>query len=245
MYIPYVANTGWHALIQRLSSLTPTIAKPLSRGRITLINTVSGLQLLIEFNYHSDDRDRVRHMNAVCRAVGMLLSPEVRPLWHTAISIFRSDRAGQFNNLSTTNAIRTGAVATLLDFISAANWPILGMLTKPSVDILKLAQDEDALMEFVQVSFSGPGRHAGTCRMGATDDPDVVVDPEGLVYGVDALRVVDASIMPWVPRGNTNILTLILAKKITAAIGRDFVSRFAHNISRGSCRLTNRAVSIG
>lgn len=158
-------------------------------------------------------------MNAVCRAVGMLLSPEVRPLWHTAISIFRSDRAGQFNNLSTTNAIRARAVATLLDFIPAANWPILGMLTKLGVDILELAQDEDALMEFVQVSFSGPGRHAGTCRMGATDDPDVVVDPEGLVYGVDALRVVDASIMPWVPRGNTNILTLILAKKITAAIG--------------------------
>ena len=181
MYIPYVANTGWHALIQRLSSLTPTIAKPLSRGHITLINTISGLRPLIKFNYYSDDRDRVRHMNAVCRAVGMLLSPEVRPLWHTAISIFRSDRAGQFNNLSTTNAIRTGAVAALFDFISAANWPILGMLTKPSVDILKLAQDEDALMEFVQVSFSGPGRHAGTCRMCAADYPDVVVDPEGRV----------------------------------------------------------------
>lgn len=54
--------------------------------------------------------------------------------------------------------------------------------------------------------------------MGSAEDPDAVVDPAGRVYGVEGLRVVDASIMPWVPRGNTNIPTLMLAEKIAAEI---------------------------
>lgn len=216
MYIPYVANTGWHALGQRLSSMTPTVAKPLSRGRIALVGGEAGLRPRIEFNYHSDDRDRLRHMGAVVRAAEMLLSPEVRPLWHTAVPISRNSRVRQFNKISTANAIRARAVAALLDLIPAASRPIMSTLTKAGVDIVKLVEDEDALSEFVRDNVSGPAHHVGTCRMGSADDPDAVVDPVGRVYGVDGLRVVDASIMPWVPRGNTNIPTLMLAEKIAA-----------------------------
>jgi 5-(hydroxymethyl)furfural/furfural oxidase len=219
MYIPFVANTGWHALGQRLSSLTPTVAKPVSRGRISLTSGDAGPRPLIEFDFHSDDRDRVRHMDAVRRAAEMLLSPEVRPLWRTAVPISRNDRVRQFNRISTTNAIRARAVATLLDLIPAASRPIMGSLTKPGVDILKLVEDDDALGEFVRDSVSGSGHHVGTCRMGSAEDPGAVVDTAGRVYGVEGLRVVDASIMPWIPRGNTNIPTLMLAEKIAAEIG--------------------------
>ena len=59
---------------------------------------------------------------------------------------------------------------------------------------------------------------AGTCRMGAADDRGAVVDPSGRVYGVSGLRVCDASIMPTLMRGNTNIPTLMLAEKIAATI---------------------------
>jgi choline dehydrogenase len=51
----------------------------------------------------------------------------------------------------------------------------------------------------------------GTCRMG--DEPTAVVDRELKVRGVQGLRVVDASVMPTVPRGNTNAPVIALAER--------------------------------
>ncbi len=56
----------------------------------------------------------------------------------------------------------------------------------------------------------------GTCRMGAPNDPRSVVDPDCRVLGIKNLRVVDASIMPDVPRANTN-LTVIASGEYMAA----------------------------
>jgi choline dehydrogenase len=51
----------------------------------------------------------------------------------------------------------------------------------------------------------------GTCAMGP--DEDAVVDVELRVRGVDGLRVVDASVLPSVPRGNTNAPTIAVAER--------------------------------
>jgi 5-(hydroxymethyl)furfural/furfural oxidase len=50
--------------------------------------------------------------------------------------------------------------------------------------------------------------------MGGRDDPMAVVDTQGRVKGVQGLRVIDASIFPVVPCGNTNFPTLMAAEKI-------------------------------
>lgn len=53
----------------------------------------------------------------------------------------------------------------------------------------------------------------GTCRMGAADDPSAVVDPELRVRGIDGLRVIDASIFPTIPGGNTHAPTVMVAER--------------------------------
>jgi choline dehydrogenase len=58
----------------------------------------------------------------------------------------------------------------------------------------------------------------GTCRMGA--DENSVVDDQLRVHGVDGLRVVDASIMPNITRGNTQSPTVAIAEKAAELILR-------------------------
>ena len=52
--------------------------------------------------------------------------------------------------------------------------------------------------------------------MGPESDPTAVVDAHGKVHGVDNLYVADASIMPVVPRANTNIPALVVGERISA-----------------------------
>jgi len=79
--------------------------------------------------------------------------------------------------------------------------------------------DDDALDEFVRRTALTVFHPTSTCRMGA--DTRSVVDPALNVRGVAGLRVVDASVMPRVPRANTNAPTIMIAEKAAAMIRRD------------------------
>lgn len=73
------------------------------------------------------------------------------------------------------------------------------------------AKTDEEIAEFVRRETETLYHPVGTCKMGG--DEMAVVDAELRVHGIDGLRVVDASVMPRVPAGNTNAPTMMIAEK--------------------------------
>ena len=73
--------------------------------------------------------------------------------------------------------------------------------------------DDDELREYARTTAYTAFHPAGTCRMGAEDDPKAVVDPELRVRGVGRLRVADASVFPSMIGVNINITTMMVGEK--------------------------------
>jgi choline dehydrogenase len=78
--------------------------------------------------------------------------------------------------------------------------------------------DEAALDAWLMARCHDVAHAAGTCRMGPPDDARSVVDPTARVIGVAGLRVVDASIMPEIPRANIHLSTVMLAEHIATMV---------------------------
>jgi choline dehydrogenase len=90
--------------------------------------------------------------------------------------------------------------------LEIASRPALRELRRADFAVPESDSDAD-ILEFVQRCGRTCFHPVGTCAMGA------VVDAELRVYGVESLRVVDASVMPTIPRGNTNAPTIMIAEK--------------------------------
>jgi choline dehydrogenase-like flavoprotein len=61
----------------------------------------------------------------------------------------------------------------------------------------------------------------GTAKMGRDTDPMAVVDERLRVFGIERLRVIDASVMPTITSGNTNAPTMMIAEKGAAMLLED------------------------
>jgi choline dehydrogenase-like flavoprotein len=71
--------------------------------------------------------------------------------------------------------------------------------------------DDDGIREWIRASVITAYHPACSCAMGGSDD--AVCDPDLRVRGIDGLSVVDASVMPKLPRGNTNAPTIAIAER--------------------------------
>lgn len=84
---------------------------------------------------------------------------------------------------------------------------------------------DDAIDETIRNTAITVHHPLGTCRMGAEDDEMVVVDAELRVRGTERLRVVDASVMPTLVRGNINAAVVMIAEKAADIIaGHDVLA---------------------
>ncbi|MBX5067658.1 GMC family oxidoreductase [Rhizobium lentis] len=82
-------------------------------------------------------------------------------------------------------------------------------------------QDEQSLAKFAGQTVKTNYHPSGSLRMGPQSDPMSVVDGRLRVRGVDGLRVIDCSIIPFIPSGNTNAPAMAIGSKAASMIAAD------------------------
>lgn len=90
---------------------------------------------------------------------------------------------------------------------SAVFDPYRGAEHLPGTAVQADAEIEDFVRNYTQTIY----HPVGTCKMGV--DETAVVNPQLQVYGIDGLRVADASIMPTIINANTNIPAIMIGEK--------------------------------
>ncbi|MEJ1158635.1 choline dehydrogenase [Prosthecomicrobium sp. N25] len=95
-------------------------------------------------------------------------------------------------------------------FAQAPFDPYRGEEIQPGADVTS----DEAIDAWIAENVESAYHPSCSARMGRKDDRLAVVDPEGRVYGVEGLRVVDSSVMPSITTGNLNAPTIMIGEKM-------------------------------
>jgi 5-(hydroxymethyl)furfural/furfural oxidase len=124
----------------------------------------------------------------------------------------------QFNRIGIAGSLMGLAIKAALNAPPALTRKILARGIRPGRWIAnrhRRAPASDAEL----IAAAAPMAHpSGTCAIGPESNNMAVVDPHCRVYGVENLRVVDASVMPRVPSANTNLPTIMVAERAAELI---------------------------
>ncbi|MDQ0137743.1 5-(hydroxymethyl)furfural/furfural oxidase [Neorhizobium galegae] len=210
-------RVSWHAVARRLAHFSPVVWAPSSRGRISL-PARQGEPPVIEFNLIGDERDKLRLLDGLERVEALTSSPQFSHVVGPVIAVNRLANAARFNARTAWNDLRTRAIAAAMDYAPGfGDWTVRSVGI-PDGGLTSLLSDRARALQYVEENVTPLAHHSGTCRMGGRGDKAAVVDPQGRVHGLVGLRVVDASVMPTVPRGNTNLPVLMIAEKMSDSI---------------------------
>jgi 5-(hydroxymethyl)furfural/furfural oxidase len=219
MFTVVVAKSAWHPLGVRIGTLFSWINKPYSGGRVRLVSAAPTDYPDVAFELLSDRRDFVRMRDCVRRMAAFFASAPMRAAASAPFVATHGTLAALVGQISFRNWLATAVPALAMDAVPALRRAFIERLLSKDGPLDEALADDEKLDELVRKHTIGGWHASGTCRMGDPADRLAVVEPKSArVIGVRNLRVVDASVMPTVPRANTNIPVIMLAEKLADAI---------------------------
>ncbi len=222
MYGVVVNRGAWHALGQKLGGFLVWVNKSYSQGWVALRSPHPDIEPRVELNLLSDDRDRLRLEDALRRLAAFYRHPAMRDVAKYPFPTSYTERSRDLAMVTNRNRARIEPIARALDGPASLRRRTMDRQVSGGVSLFELVRDDAALEAFIRERAHGTWHCCGTARMGRENDPLAATDPAGMVYGVGNLRVADASLMPAVPRANTNLPVIMIAEKIADAVIRDW-----------------------
>ncbi|MCM8732343.1 GMC family oxidoreductase [Hephaestia sp. GCM10023244] len=219
MFLMVAAKSAWHPLGDQIGTLLYWINKPYSRGFVDIESPDVSTGPIANFNWFSDPRDLERLVASTLTMATIAGSPEMSDHVVTPSPSSYSGWAKLLGQRNLANYLMTAPIALLLDAIPALRSPFVRTFVGGRQTLGDLVRDRAAIEAFVRAGVFGQWHPCGTCRMGRTVDRYAVTSPEdGRVHGVSGLRVVDASVMPTIPRANLNIPVIMIAERMADSI---------------------------
>tara|TARA_Y100001968_G_C19422756_1_gene752684 strand:- start:1765 stop:2430 length:666 start_codon:yes stop_codon:yes gene_type:complete len=218
MFIVPTNKSAWHPLGDRIGATMVWVNNSFSTGEVTLISANPGVEPNVDFNMCSDERDLLRIVRATRMLARMHQHEAVQNAVHDVFPAAYSERVRKVGDFNTANKFKTWIAASLMDLGGPIRRAFIDNVIREGPTLRELLEDDEAITEWVRTSVTGHWHASCTCRMGAADDPGAVTDSSARVYGVEGLRICDASIMPRVPRANTNFPTMMMAEKVANTI---------------------------
>jgi 5-(hydroxymethyl)furfural/furfural oxidase len=219
MHGAILARFAWHSVGRRLGGLFFWVNKSYSRGRVRLRTPDPFAEPCVDFRMLSDRRDLDRLKAALCAGISLLSDPSMKGYRGTIFPASYSPRVAAIARPGSWNALQRGLLSGMLDVAGPLRGRIVHSLITQGITAERLVEDENALNDFVCRHVGGTWHASGTCRMGSHADPKAVTSNHGKVWGVEGLRICDASLMPAIPCANTNIPTIMIAERIADFIG--------------------------
>jgi 5-(hydroxymethyl)furfural/furfural oxidase len=214
MIMMAVCQSMWHAVGERIGTLSTYISLPYSRGTVRLASSDPSIQPVIDFNWLEDQRDRDRLVDAFLR-MGQMFTAE--PVNRYALDPFPSsfsERVAAISRPTGLNAVLTNVAALLLDSAAPVRRFLIENVISEAPALAGLLADRRAAEDYVCSAVRSAWHPSCTCRMGAEDDPLAVTNASAAVIGTRGLYVADASIMPRVTRTNTNLPSIMIGERV-------------------------------
>jgi 5-(hydroxymethyl)furfural/furfural oxidase len=206
-------KSSWHGLGSQIAGLGVCLMRPFSRGSVTLRSVDPSMAPGIDFQMLREEADFKRLVHGFEVACDLMTDVRVKRLRHEAFAAGYSAVVRNLNRPGVANQLTTRLLAAALDGPAVLRSQLLKWgVARGDIEERKLA-DRRWQAATVQDRSFGTYHPVGTCRMGPAEHEGSVTSYDGSVFGVDGLSVVDASIIPSIPRANTNLSVMMVAER--------------------------------